>query len=509
MYTKLLLVYLLAGTLTFIPIIRMDLFKTNSKYKYFKYVSLAMFFWTILSIFKYGSFSSFITYYSTLTVYPLVYLITSLILIAIMRYLGKKISVFTILIIVIFFVFDMVVSYTNNFHQYMLQLSYNSELTTEVLISSDYGSFFYVHAIFCYVTLFFAMTEILIELYKNFKKYRDVYPFLFMIIGIVIGISSSVIHIFFFDLGVDPTYIALVLVMMILYSIFYIRDVQIVLKLNGNELILNNLREMYILVDQDDVIVSASNEFLNRFSLRIDKKITFLEFEEKISKDVTIYLDSKNLDGSFDENKMYLHLMKKNIYLPLLKKSAKFYLFYDETENLKNINEINYVMTHDLMTGIYNRNYFETLELEIEENYNNYSLIMFDIDGLKHFNDYLGHEAGDKLLIRFSNALKTIVKKYDNLIPIRMGGDEFLLIAIDKDMNDIEEIIYHLKLLTSKKDLLENVGFSYGYSQKNDSNTSFKKVMFVADSKQRQMKTTRKKAKDELENFLKSLENEM
>jgi hypothetical protein len=72
-------------------------------------------------------------------------------------------------------------------------------------------------------------------------------------------------------------------------------------------------------------------------------------------------------------------------------------------------------------------------------------------------------------------------------------------------MNDIEEILYDLKIITNDKDLLKHVGFSYGYSQNNFSNKSFKKVMMEADTNQYSMKMLRKKAKIELENFLKSI----
>jgi diguanylate cyclase (GGDEF)-like protein len=160
-------------------------------------------------------------------------------------------------------------------------------------------------------------------------------------------------------------------------------------------------------------------------------------------------------------------------------------------------------MTHDLMTKLYNRNHFESLEPEIEDNYDNYALIMFDLDGLKLFNDYLGHEAGDELLIRFSKNLTHITKDDDNLTAIRMGGDEFLMIAINKDMNDIEELIYELKSLCIDTDPLKNIGFSYGYAQNNFLNLPFKRVLREADFKLYSMKASRREQKETLTKYLK------
>lgn len=109
------------------------------------------------------------------------------------------------------------------------------------------------------------------------------------------------------------------------------------------------------------------------------------------------------------------------------------------------------------------------------------------------------------MLIRFANALKELVNKYGNVIPIRMGGDEFLVIAINKDMNDIEEMIYDLKLSTHDKDLLKHIGFSYGYAQNNNANKPFRRVMTEADANQYTMKVSKKEAKENLEKFFKSL----
>jgi len=332
-----------------------------------------------------------------------------------------------------------------------------------------------------------------------------VFPFVVIVLSIIVGIVLNIMHIFFIEFMIDPTYIAFVLLVSLLYTIFYIRDIKMILKIKGNDLILDNLREMYLLVNQRGEVVSASSELVEKFDICVDNKISFEDFKIMVSNKAVIYKDPSELDSEYIEDKIYLHMMEKKIYLPMLKRKGTFYLFYDETKNQKYINELNFVLTHDLMTKIYNRNYFETIEKEIEEDYNKYSLVMFDLDGLKIFNDYLGHEAGDKLLKNFADALTQVTKKFKDLIPIRMGGDEFLLIGLNKDMNDIEEILYELKIITSNNDLRKHIGFSYGYSQNNFENKSFKLMLLEADANLYKMKPNRKKDKDKLEKFFQSL----
>lgn len=52
-----------------------------------------------------------------------------------------------------------------------------------------------------------------------------------------------------------------------------------------------------------------------------------------------------------------------------------------------------------------------------------FSLVMFDLDGFKHYNDTFGHPAGDALLTRLAGKLKTRLGEGGE--PYRMGGDEF------------------------------------------------------------------------------------
>jgi diguanylate cyclase (GGDEF)-like protein len=54
------------------------------------------------------------------------------------------------------------------------------------------------------------------------------------------------------------------------------------------------------------------------------------------------------------------------------------------------------------------------------------SVIMFDIDHFKSFNDEAGHPAGDLVLRQVSAVMKSIIRKVDTIG--RYGGEEFLLI---------------------------------------------------------------------------------
>lgn len=78
----------------------------------------------------------------------------------------------------------------------------------------------------------------------------------------------------------------------------------------------------------------------------------------------------------------------------------------------------------DILTGLFNRNFFEE-KLAIKKEYNNVTAILIDIDNFKTINDRFGHESGDKVLKSISDIIKINIRKED--YAIRMGGDEFLI----------------------------------------------------------------------------------
>jgi len=99
----------------------------------------------------------------------------------------------------------------------------------------------------------------------------------------------------------------------------------------------------------------------------------------------------------------------------------------DVTERKKAEEYLRYLGTHDAMTGLYNRTFFEETLQKLEANRNDpISFIIIDLDELKIANDSFGHHMGDKLIRRAAEVLKaSIDEKY---IVARIGGDEFIII---------------------------------------------------------------------------------
>ena len=83
----------------------------------------------------------------------------------------------------------------------------------------------------------------------------------------------------------------------------------------------------------------------------------------------------------------------------------------------------------DSLTGLYNRRFADDgLKRLIADAHRGrmFSIAAFDLDGFKRLNDTRGHAAGDDVLVDFARLLRAGLRGAD--IPIRTGGDEFLIL---------------------------------------------------------------------------------
>ncbi len=106
-----------------------------------------------------------------------------------------------------------------------------------------------------------------------------------------------------------------------------------------------------------------------------------------------------------------------------------------EERNRKTLEKLAY---RDPLTGLYNRAWCESVFEKLNRSDRGYLIVNMDLNGLKKTNDTLGHQVGDQLIKTFADNLRRAFGEESSTYNlIRMGGDEFVLTADEKDKIEV------------------------------------------------------------------------
>ncbi len=143
---------------------------------------------------------------------------------------------------------------------------------------------------------------------------------------------------------------------------------------------------------------------------------------------------------------------------------------------------------HDPLTRLPNRRYLSEYSKTLHVSNHpagTISVLAVDLDGFKKVNDLLGHDAGDKLLEATADRLR---QSYSNSTVFRLGGDEFLIVALksetpNTDQRDAAEAL--VRLLNKPVDLFgvsAEVGASIGIATNSNETAKLEDLLFSADA---------------------------
>jgi diguanylate cyclase (GGDEF)-like protein len=111
-------------------------------------------------------------------------------------------------------------------------------------------------------------------------------------------------------------------------------------------------------------------------------------------------------------------------------------------DNVKLFEHVRRLASSDPLTGLANyRRIIDTLGNEIERTKRTgrpFSLLLFDLDGLKRINDEYGHAVGSRAICRVADALRLNSRAVD--MAGRYGGDEFALILPETEQDAAREV---------------------------------------------------------------------
>jgi diguanylate cyclase (GGDEF)-like protein/PAS domain S-box-containing protein len=178
----------------------------------------------------------------------------------------------------------------------------------------------------------------------------------------------------------------------------------------------------------------------------------------------------------------------------------------DITSRKKYEQEILFLSYSDRLTGLRNREYIEKKFKELDNDPKiSYSIIMGDLNGLKLTNDTFGHNEGDRLLCAIANILKNVCEE-DDIIG-RWGGDEFIILVLNKKPSYVSNLIENIKSECAKvNDFTFNLSIALG-SVKKDELANAEAAMGLAEERMYRNKLTeaRSSSNSTISSLLKTL----
>ncbi|BCL76419.1 hypothetical protein JHS3_21550 [Jeongeupia sp. HS-3] len=130
------------------------------------------------------------------------------------------------------------------------------------------------------------------------------------------------------------------------------------------------------------------------------------------------------------------------------------------------------MLEQDALTGTFNRQGLDhhlAREVKLAQRQGGkLTAVIFDLDDFKQINDVHGHLIGDQVLVHMANLTRVVLRESDLLV--RYGGEEFLLLLVDTDVNGASYVIDRLRTVANRTPFVHkgqrvDVSFSTGIAQ--------------------------------------------
>ncbi|MBP8640837.1 MAG: diguanylate cyclase [Oscillospiraceae bacterium] len=338
--------------------------------------------------------------------------------------------------------------WTNGYHELIRQNIYLDTSGSFPVVGKTYGPLFWIYSVYNYLVTIVTLAILVKGLHIHNNQMERA-----QIISLFIGLLLPAFSVFIFiskalPLKVDPSPIMIgISAIIISWSIlrYHLFD----LVSFAHSIIINEMSTGMIILDNSGSVLEinpAAQSMLSVFLTQSSNNSieTVLNAYPRMiqafrnQKNETTDIFTKT-ETSLNYCEVSLKQLTNSENVPV----GWIYQIYDVTRRKLEEERIKELATHDALTGLINRTYFEKIfssSLEASKiSGTSLAVAYLDLDDFKQVNDTFGHGAGDILLRAAANRLKVVLKGLG--IVSRYGGDEFaVMFPSIENRNALKEI---------------------------------------------------------------------
>jgi len=462
-YIYLSVVFLSAAISAVLGAVALISFKKNRVTVYFSLMMFMVAEWQITSIFVCLSQGDQVTMHWIYARYVGLMLMVPLYLVFALHYTGYEKHLTTIGLALIFIipVISILVTCTNGFHGLMIRdIHFAMDGPILYVDSVTYGTYFWAHTLYSYLTVIFATILFLQMAVRSFWIYQQ--QAILLIVGVIPTIVTSILDAFLlipeFKHALSPFGFGL---MGVAFFISVYRGQLLNVAPIAKDMLIENMEDGMIVLNEKGVIVDVnpaaqrvinipSNSIIGRaYKDILLQKLTLPEINPQVrlaQSEISTH-DSEGKTHTYDfrvspiQNRksqvvgrlIVLHEISKRKKLEeeLRNNNEKLTLQLEEIHNLQRLLQEQAI--RDPLTGLFNRRYLnDTMYSEVKRAQReqvSLCVLILDIDHFKWVNDTFGHSRGDVVLNKIGELLTANVRSSDLLY--RYGGEEFLILMMN------------------------------------------------------------------------------
>ncbi|MBQ2276917.1 MAG: diguanylate cyclase [Lachnospiraceae bacterium] len=362
------------------------------------------------------------------------------------------------------------------------------------LYTLDNGLICNIYVIFCYIIWIWSLVALL-KHYLNSAVLLRRNIAIFSLGVILPMLFSALLSLSGLDSELYGQVIAYVIGNVVMYAIAF-ESAPVRMDALMLEVVFHNTEDLVIALDKLGNVVFSN--FYHKGIVAYEKKASFISYEVVLRDWLGILEYQESINGVElslvveGENRLY-EVSDRLIAEDTGKQIGRLIMLKDITEARKREKEQEYLYTHDVLTGVYNREVLNREFKKLDEENIAFSIIVGNLNGFKLINDTWGFAVGDELLVETTNILKRFAGKEDSIF--RLAGDEFAMVLRNKGIKEAKEVVDKIRVACDEyHDDKKNLSISFGFASKSFECYDSRSVFHEANDNMRRKKILESKS---------------